>query len=73
MRTIVDIPDARVRELDRICKRRHVSRAAVIREAVDVLLELDTQANADRAFGIWRGHPVDALAFQRDLRAEWDR
>jgi len=73
MRTIVDIPDAQVHELDRVCKRRCVSRAALVREAVGALLEKETRATANAAFGVWRQKPIDALAFQCELREEWDR
>lgn len=70
MRTIIDLPDRTVAELDRIKAERGTSRAALVREAVERYLE--AQAGGRRAaFGAWNDDE-DGLAFQRRLRGEWD-
>ena len=38
MRTIVDIPDSQVKILDQVSKKKNVSRASLIREALTKLL-----------------------------------
>ena len=71
MRAIVDIPDEQVRELDRLRRKRKVPRTELIRQAIASYLAQEHQEQAQAAFGIWKDKPVDALAFQRKLRAEW--
>lgn len=78
MRTIIDIPDAKILPLDEIAQAEDVSRAQLIREAVDMLLKSRRQAGAvsvatHPAFGMWkdRAECADAVEYQRRLRAEW--
>jgi len=71
MRTLVDLPEADVRALDRIGDRRRVSRAKIIREAVSAFLTKSTAASADEAFGLWRDRNIDGLDYQRQVRSEW--
>ena len=70
-RTIVDIPGEQVNALDRIRAQQHVTRAALIREAIAMYLRTHHAGLAEEAFGIWRNKPVDALAHERKLRSEW--
>jgi len=72
MRTIFTIPDDTVRRLDRLARQRRISRAEVIRRAVDALLSEDARTAGDEAFGLWHGRLRDSVAEQRRLRAEWD-
>lgn len=83
-RALITLGDDRIAQIDRIASLRGVSRAAVIRDAVDRVIEEglsdgDDQArrNAaiDAAFGIWKdrtdiGDPVE---WQRRERAGWTR
>ncbi|MBW6456867.1 MAG: ribbon-helix-helix domain-containing protein [Trueperaceae bacterium] len=71
MRTIVDLPAHAVAALDRIRARRQVSRAALVREAVERFLDAEMRGDRGRAFGAW-GPGEDGLALQRRLRGEWD-
>jgi len=71
MRTLVDLPEPDVRALDQIGKRRRVSRARVIREAVSEFLAKSAADEAGAAFGLWRDEAVDGLEYQRRVRAEW--
>jgi len=74
MRTTIGLPDDQIEALDRLRACEHVSRAELIRRAVDAFLQ--TQKGASIAempgFGAWRKKRVDGVAYQRKLRAEWE-
>ena len=72
MRTIIDLPERQLAELDRISKSRKLSRAALIRQAVERYLA-EHAPERGAAFGLWRrvGAREDGLAYQRRLRKEW--
>ena len=74
MRTIIDIPERQVEALERISRRRKVSRAELIRQAVDRFLA-ENAPDAGAAFGLWRkaGKREDGVVYQRRLRREWGR
>ena len=74
MRTIIDLPDKQLEALTSLSRARKVSRAEIIRQAVDGYLKHNAPAPAlADAFGAWRPRRVDGLAMQRKLRSEWDR
>jgi len=72
MRTIVDIPEDQVEALKRLGERARLSRAELVRRAVAEYLQRQAPGPGDTAFGLWREQPLDALAVQDSLRAEWD-
>ena len=75
MRTIIDLPDRHVDELDRIGRARNLSRAELIRQAVERYLQENLPVR-EEAFGLWKGRGgarQDGLALQRRLRKEWQR
>jgi hypothetical protein len=79
MRTIVELTEDQIEELRRYCLAEKVSRAEAIRRGVDLLVK-EKQERRDRflkaldaAFGSWKGHGIDGLEYQRQIRAEWDR
>ena len=74
MRTIIDLPDRQVEELDRVGRSRKLSRAELIRQAVERYLQENLPARKE-AFGLWKrsGTRQDGLALQRRLRKEWHR
>jgi metal-responsive CopG/Arc/MetJ family transcriptional regulator len=71
MKTLVEIPESQLKELAQIGKKRSLSRAAVIREAVTSYLADKKSAKKDDAFGLWRNKDFDSLEYQRKLRDEW--
>ena len=74
MRTIIDLPDHQLAALGRISKHRKLSRAELIRQAVDrYLAEHSPELGA--AFGVWKrtGAREDGVAYQKRLRREWGR
>lgn len=83
-RALISLGDDRIAHLDRIARARGLSRSAVIREAVDRVIDEnmpypDEQARRDAAidaaFGLWRGRGDigDAVEWQRRERAGWTR
>jgi predicted transcriptional regulator len=74
MRTIIELPDKQLEALTRLAQARKVSRAEIIRQAVDGYLQLNAPS-LEGAFGIWRGKrkPRDGVVVQRKLRGEWTR
>jgi metal-responsive CopG/Arc/MetJ family transcriptional regulator len=81
MRTLIDMPEHQLKELEVICKARKLSRAEAVRRAVDAYIVQNRPAR-DEAFGLWKGTSVylpgeteplaeDGLAYQEKLRSEW--
>lgn len=73
MRTIIEVPDDVVRNLDKVGNQQRKSRAAVIREAIQLYLETKELRNSDAAFGIWKSKRKEGLKYQEQLRSEWSR
>jgi hypothetical protein len=71
VRTIVDLPESQVRRLAEHARRRGISRAEAIRRAVADLLAREGAEVEDEAFGLWRDHGEDGLAYEQRLRVEW--
>jgi metal-responsive CopG/Arc/MetJ family transcriptional regulator len=71
MRTLVNIGDTEIQELDRIAKAENVSRASLIRHAVRDYLGRNAQRHQAAAFGLWSGSAVDGLEYQEKMRSEW--
>jgi metal-responsive CopG/Arc/MetJ family transcriptional regulator len=81
MRTLVDIPDRQLDDLNSICAVRKLSRAEAVRQALDAFIE-ENRPSREAAFGLWKGQvavlpgdsdplPDDGLAYQEKLRSEW--
>jgi metal-responsive CopG/Arc/MetJ family transcriptional regulator len=71
MRTLVDLGENQVRELDELSKKEKRSRAALIRQAIDDYLEKRRSKREDDAFGLWGKRKVDGLVYQERVRSEW--
>ncbi len=71
MRTLVDIGDQEVKALDRLARRKKMSRAALIRKAIDDFLARNNADSEVEAFGLWGAGKIDGLAYQEDIRSEW--
>jgi Arc/MetJ-type ribon-helix-helix transcriptional regulator len=74
MRALVDLPPEQVEALAEIGRRERVSRAALVREAVEDLIAKRRRDNLKAAFGLWKDRPdiKDGLEYQDGIRAEWD-
>jgi predicted transcriptional regulator len=73
MRTIVDLPDEQIEALKRISDAFHLSRAELRRRAVAEYLSRHQSSVTDEAFGLWKRHQTDGVAYQKQIRAEWER
>jgi len=71
MRTIIDLPDPLVKELDKHARHHDVSRAEAVRRAIAEYLSRRPAPKSDAAFGIWRKKNVDGLTYVDRLRDEW--
>jgi predicted transcriptional regulator len=73
MRTLIDIPDDQLGELDRLARQQKRSRAALVRQAITALLATRQAIGEEAiaaAFGI-RPDIEDGLVVQERLRREW--
>ena len=71
MRTLVDVGDTQLQELDELSKEEKRSRAALIREAIDDFLAKRRSKHEGDVFGLWGKRKVDGLAYQEKVRSEW--
>ena len=71
MRTLVDVGDTQIQELDELSKEEKRSRAALIREAIDDYLAKRRKKHEGDLFGLWGKRKVDGLAYQEKVRSEW--
>ena len=71
MRTLVDVGDTQLQELDELSKEEKRSRAALIREAIDDFLAKRRSKHEGDAFGLWGTRKVDGVVYQNKLRREW--
>ena len=75
VRTIVELSEAQIKALARLCRREGISRAEAIRRAVDKMVSRDEAAEAregfQTGFGLWRGRRTDGRGYVEALRAEW--
>ena len=61
-RTIIDIPDPQLREIDELCRLLGISRAEAVRRALRDFSQRNTDVRAD-AFRLWA--PAQATASAR--------
>lgn len=73
MRTIIEVPEEVVRNLDKVGNQQSKSRAAIIREAIQLYLETKDLRDSDAAFGIWKSKRKEGIKYQEQLRSEWSR
>jgi metal-responsive CopG/Arc/MetJ family transcriptional regulator len=71
MRTLVNVGDSQMRELDALSKEEKRSRAALIRDAIDQYLARRRRKHEGDAFGLWGKRKIDGLAYQEKVRREW--
>lgn len=73
MRILADLDQPQIDALADIAASSKVSRAALLREAVDDLIAKKRRAGMEEAFGLWkdRADIPDGLAYQEMLRSEW--
>ena len=72
MRTIIDLRDDQLAELDAIRAEQQISRAEVFQRAIDVYLRERKRDAFRNAFGAWRHKNLDGLEYTQKIREEWD-
>jgi len=74
MRTIVELPDEYIVELDRLKDQESLSRAELIRRAVESYLSRHRKPTLREkpGFGAWKERQIEGVTFQRILRNEWE-
>jgi predicted transcriptional regulator len=71
MRTLIDLDEGLVRDLDEVASARKRSRASVIREALAEFLSKSSKAKEADGYGLWGKRKIDGLDYQKKLRTEW--
>jgi hypothetical protein len=71
MRILVDVPTPDLQLLDEVIKRRTISRAEFIRQAIATSLTPYRRKMNHAAFGAWSDTAEDGLAYQDRIRGEW--
>ena len=73
-RILVDLPEQTIKDLEELAHERKVSRAEMIRFAINSFIESAkmTQSSTaqEEAFGLWKSNPMTDEELQ-SLRAEW--
>ncbi len=74
MRTIVDVEKEKLEALTVLAHKAHISRAALIRHAIDTLLQDSLkQKKTEDVFGILKERrKIEGVAYQKRIRAEWE-
>jgi len=72
MRTLVDLPETDLKQLNELGRARKTSRTQLIRLAVTGFLT-QNRPGVEDSFGLWKGRGVDGVAYQERMRAEWQR
>ena len=72
MRTIIDLQEQQLEALKALGEQEGLSRAELIRRAVNEYLRHHQAGEEGEAFGLWRHRHIEGLAYQESLRKEWD-
>jgi len=75
MRILADLPEEDISWLDRKAVETGRSRASLVREAIAGYRARTGDDDLEQFFGIWKDRTDigDGLAYERRIRAEWDR
>lgn len=66
------VPDAVIAEIDGIATKLGISRAEFVRRAIGASVRPYREAVLADAFGIMKWKLPDGLAYQEDLRRQWE-
>ncbi len=73
MRTLIDLPEQQITDLKKLCETRGLSRAEIIRRAINSYL-LQHKPKQVNSFGLWKSEnkqTEDGLEYQQKMRNEW--
>lgn len=71
MRTIIDLKEQQLDALKELSAKTRLSRAELIRRAVNDYLDKMKPRDDGDAFGLWKHKATDGLVYQESLRREW--
>ncbi len=66
-RTIIDIPDTQLGEVDRLCKLLNISRAEAVRRALRDFVQQNDTVKSD-GFGLWKDAAADVAGLRDQLQ-----
>ena len=72
MRTIIELQDKQIAALKELGEKTELSRAELIRRAVNDYLAKNKKKPDNDVFGLWQDRNLDALEHQSKLRKEWN-
>jgi hypothetical protein len=73
-RILADLTPRQIEDLDQLATTQGVSRAALISDAVDALIQIKHEERSRLApdvFGMWKDRAVDGLAYEQEVRRQW--
>ncbi|WP_237154232.1 ribbon-helix-helix domain-containing protein [Oryzibacter oryziterrae] len=70
MRFLVDFTDETIDTLNQLSAERQVSRASIIRDAVDLYLAQQPHPGPIDGFGLWKSGE-DGVAYRNRMRRSW--
>ncbi len=72
-RFLVDLTEKQKAALERLSAKEKRSRASLVREAIDVLVQSRKKKKTalEAAFGLWGDRAIDGVEYQRKIRSEW--
>ena len=70
-RILIDLSDDVIQRLDNLKQLRNRPRAELLREAIELYLDLQTSSVIREALGLWGNQQEDGLEYERKLREEW--
>ena len=79
VRTLISLPDQKLKQLDVLARKNKKSRAQVMREAVDLYLNNNDRRRESwhelvrQTAGLWKHKNIDTDTYLTQLRTEWDR
>lgn len=72
VRTLVDIPEEKIKELDELGKKENQPRAVLIREAISEYLH-KRKKDGSEVFGLWKNRNIDSLKYEKEVRKDWEK
>jgi metal-responsive CopG/Arc/MetJ family transcriptional regulator len=66
-RTIIDIPDPQLGDVDRLCRLLNISRAEAVRRALRDFVQQNDSVTSD-GFGLWKDGLLEVAAWRERLK-----
>jgi metal-responsive CopG/Arc/MetJ family transcriptional regulator len=70
-KALIDIPDHTLKQIDAIAATEGMSRAALVRLAMQAFIDSNKKSKLKNAFGILKKEKIDGLLLEKKLRSEW--